>query len=69
MDKPNTAAGAVLVLFLLRPVQVALIIEIGEEDDESDAVAKHHSVHGVGEVTVCEQVVARVQEEEEKLQL
>lgn len=65
----QTTAGAIFPSFLLLPVQVALIIEVGEEDDEGDAVAKHHSVHGVGEVTVCEQVVARVQEEEEKLQL
>lgn len=46
-----------------------MIVEVTEEDDEGDAVAKHKHVHGVWEVTLCEQVVACVQEEEQKLHL
>lgn len=57
------------LLLLLLLVEVALIIEVTEEDDEGDTVAKHHHVHGVGEVALCEQVVACVQEEQQKLQL
>lgn len=57
------------VSFLLLLAEVALIIEVAEEDDEGDAVTKHHHVHGVWEVTLCEQVVARVHEEHEKLHL
>ena len=57
------------VLFLLLLAEVALIIEVTEEDDEGDAVAEHHHVHGVGEVAVCEQVVAGVQEEQHELHL
>lgn len=56
------------LLLLLLLVEVALIIEVTEEDDEGDTVAKHHHVHGVGEVALCEQVVACVQEEQQKLQ-
>lgn len=52
---------------LLLLVDVALKIEVTEEDDEGDAVTKHHRVHGVGEVALCEQVVARVKEEQHKL--
>ena len=57
------------LLFLLLPVEVALIIEVTEQDDEGDAVTEHHHVHGVGVVALCEQVVARVQEEQQKLYL
>jgi len=46
-----------------------MIIEVAEEDDENNAVNKHRRVHGVGEVAVCEQVVAGVQEEQKKLHL
>lgn len=55
--------------FLLPPVEVALIVEVTEEDDQGDAVTEHQQVHGVGEVALCEQVVAGVQEEEHKLHL
>lgn len=61
--------GNFSVLFLLLLVEVALVIEVTEEDDEGDAVTKHQHVHGVGEVTLCKQVVARVQEEQQELQL
>lgn len=50
------------ILFLLPLVEVALIIEVAEEDDEGDAVTKHQHVHGVGEVALRHQVAARVQE-------
>lgn len=56
------------ILFLLLLLEVALVIEVTEEDDESDAVTEHQHVHGVGEVALCEQVVARVQEEQQELQ-
>lgn len=56
-------------LFLLLLAEVALKVEVAEEDDEGDTVAKHHHVHGVGEVTLCEQVVARVQEKQQELYL
>ncbi len=70
VDAESTAdTGNVCSLFLLLLVEVALIIEVTEEDDEGDAVTKHHHVHGVREVTLCEQVVACVQEEQQKLQL
>lgn len=36
------------------------MIEVTEEDDEGEAVRKHKQVHGLGEVALCEQVVARV---------
>lgn len=55
------------ILFLLLLVEVALIIEVTEEDDESDAVTKHQHVHVVGEVALCEQVVARVQKKHHEL--
>lgn len=56
-------------LFLLLLVEVALIIEVAEEDDEHDAVPEHRRVHGVGEVALGEQVVAGVHEEQKKLHL
>ena len=59
----------VLHFFLLPFVMIALIIEIKEEDHEGDAVDEYQRVHGVGEVAVCEQVVARVQEEQHELHL
>lgn len=59
----------VSILFLLLRVQVALIIEVTEEDDEGDAVTKHQHVHAVGEVALCKQVVACVQEKQQKLHL
>ena len=46
------------ILFLLLLVEVALIVEVTEEDHEGDAVGKHQKVHGVGEVALCKQVVA-----------
>lgn len=55
------------VLFLLLSAEVALVIEVTEEDNESDAVSKHHNVHTVGKVTLGEEIVACVQEEEDKL--
>lgn len=58
-----------MVSLLLLPADVALIIEVAEEDDEGHAVAEDHGVHGVWEVAVGEQVVAGVQEEEQELQL
>lgn len=61
-----STAGVSLVLLL---VEVALIIEVTEEDDEGDAIAEHHQVHEVGEVALCEQVVACVQEEQQELHL
>lgn len=48
------------VSFLFLPAQVALIVEVTEEDDEGDAVTKHHQVHGVWKVALCKQVVAGV---------
>lgn len=48
------------VSYLLLLVEVALMIEVTEEDDEGEAVRKHKQVHGLGEVALCEQVVARV---------
>lgn len=51
---------AALVLFLLLFVDVALIVEVAEEDDERDTVTKHKYVHGIWEVTLCEKVVTRV---------
>lgn len=57
------------VLFLLLPVEVALIVEVTEEDDEGDAITKHHHVERVREITLCEQVVARVKEEQTELHL
>ncbi len=57
------------VLFLLLLVEVALVVEVTEEDDEGDAVTKHQHVHGVWEVALCEQVVARVQQEQQELHL
>lgn len=59
----------VSVLFLLFLVEVAVIIEVTEEDNEADAVTKHHQVHAVGEVALCKQVVACVQEKQQKLHL
>ena len=56
-------------LFLLLFADVAAIVEVAEEDDEGDAVTKHKCVHGIGEVTVCEKVVTRVQQEHHKLHL
>lgn len=40
--------------FRLPLVEVALVVEVAEEDDEGDAVSKHHYVHGIGEVALCE---------------
>lgn len=56
-------------LFLLLFVEVALIVEVTEEDDEGDAVTNHQHVHGIREVALCEKVVARVHEEQHKLHL
>lgn len=61
-----STAGVSLLLLL---VEVALIIEVTEEDDEGDAVTEHHQVHEVGEVALREQVVTRVQEEQQELHL
>lgn len=55
--------------FLLLFVDVALIVEVTEEDDEGDAVTKHIRVHGSWEVTVCEKVLTRVQQEHHELHL
>lgn len=54
---------------LLLLAEVTLVVEVAEEDDERDAVAKHKHVHGIGEVALGEQVVARVEEEEHELHL
>lgn len=71
--KQNIPPGAhkihLYVLFLLLLAEVALIIEVTEEDDESDAVTKHSYVHGVGEVALCEQIVARVRKKHHELDL
>lgn len=56
-------------LLLLPLAEVTLVVEVAEEDDERDAVAKHKDVHGIGEVALGEQVVARVEEEEQELHL
>lgn len=55
--------------FLLLFGDVAVIVEVAEEDDEGDAVTKHKCVHGIWEVTVCKKVVTRVQQEHHKLNL
>lgn len=55
--------------FLLLFLEVALIIKVTEEDDEGEAVTNHHAVHGVGVVTICEQVVRRVHKNKYKLHL
>lgn len=46
-----------------------MIVEVAEEDDEGDAVTEHERVHGIWEVTLCEKVVTRVQQEHHKLHL
>lgn len=46
-----------------------MIVEVAEEDDEGDAVTEHKRVHGIWEVTLCEKVVTRVQQEHHKLHL
>lgn len=56
-------------LFLLLFADVALIVEVTEEDDECDTVTKHQHIHGIWEIALCEQVVASVQEEQHKLHL
>lgn len=56
-----------LLLFLL--AEVALVIEVTEEDNKNDAVSKHYNVHTVWKVTLGEQVVACMQEEHHKLHL
>lgn len=55
--------------FLLLFGDVAVIVEVAEEDDEGDAVTKHECVHGIWEVTICKKVVTRVQQEHHKLNL
>lgn len=70
MDASSTAnTGSSCVSFLLLFAEVALIVEVTEEDHEGDAVTKHEQVHGVWEVALSEQVVARVQEEQRELHL
>lgn len=49
-------------------MEIALVVEVTEEEDEGDAVTKHNYVHRVWEVALCEQVVAGVKEEEQELQ-
>lgn len=56
-------------LFLLLFADIALIVEVTEEDDEGDTVTKHQHIHGIWEIALCEQVVASVQEEQHKLHL
>lgn len=65
--KPQQVAQDYTVLFLLFLAEVTLVIEIAEKYNESNAVSKHHHVHAVGKVTLGEEVVARVQEEQDKL--
>lgn len=57
------------LLFLFPLVEVALIIEVTEEDDEGEAVSTHHHIHGVGVITFRYKVVARVYDEHHKLHL
>lgn len=54
---------------LTLPVEVALIVEVAEESNETDTVGKHHSIHGVWEVTLSEEVVACVSGQQDKLEL
>lgn len=56
-------------LFLLLFADVAVIVEVTEEDDEGDTVTEHQHIHGIREIALCEQVVASVQEEQHKLHL
>lgn len=48
---------------------VALVVEVAEEQDEAEAVGKHNRIHGVGEITLCEQVIASVCGQKYKLEL
>lgn len=45
VDAVNTADTANCTLFLLLFVEVALIVEVTEEDDEGDRVTTHHHIH------------------------
>ena len=49
--------------------EVALVVEITEEENEADTIAKHHNIHGVREVALCEQVVSCVHCQKHKLHL
>lgn len=50
-------------------MEIALIVEVTEEEDEGDTVTKHNYVHRVREVALGKQVVAGVKEEEQELEL
>lgn len=58
-----------MVSFLLLFGDITVIVEVAEEDDEGDAVTEHERVHGIWEVTLCQKVVTRVQQEHHKLHL
>ena len=49
--------------------EIALVVEITEEENEADTIAKHHNVHGVREVALREQVVSGVRCQKHKLHL
>lgn len=51
------------------PGHVALVVEVAEEHDEADAVGEDDGVHGVGKVTLGEEVITSVCGEKNKLQL
>lgn len=70
MVSAHTTVGSSLGLLLLPlSAEVALVVEVAEEDDQRDAVAEHKGVHGIGEVALGEQVVAGVDKEEQELHL
>lgn len=69
VEKVHATVISSLVLLLLPLADVALVVEVAEEDYQRDAVAKHKHVHGIGEVALGEQVVASVEEEEQELHL
>lgn len=69
MENAHATVGSSLALLLPLLAEVALVVEVAEQDDQRDAVAKHDDVHGFGEVALGEQVVAGVEEEEQELHL
>lgn len=46
-----------------------MVVEVAEKSDEAEGVSKHHSIHGVWEVTVSEEVVGGVDRHNEELEL
>ena len=49
--------------------EIALVVEITEEENEADTIAKHHNIHGVREVALREQVISCVRCQKHKLHL